>query len=453
MATSSPNPKRWFTREVFGWAMFDFANQAFTLVILTTMYQLYFINHIVVNNAPLGWRLWATSNIIGQVVVIVSSPVIGALADFSGAKKKLLFTMYIVAVVMTASLGILRPGDVALAMFLFTFGYIFYAVGENFMSSFLPEIARHEQMGRVSGFGWSMGYTGGLVCLGGATIIASLTSSEVAAYRLICLWAGVFFMLAGIPTFIFVRERKLREAMPEGRTIWTIGFVRLASTFRELRRYRQLFRFLPIMTFYLAGMQIFVFFSGTIIREVFKFGTQKMALSILVITVTSIVGAVGTILYQDRIGAKRTIMICLAVWMVAMFAAGFVNAEREYLFWILGSIVGVNMGVLGAASRSIVGLFSPAHKAAEFFGFHGLGSKLAAILGLLFFVLVEAIVGGRFQLVIAGSGLFFLGGLLGLLFVNEHEGRVAAVDATREHERKYHDFRGHVGALESREEA
>ena len=139
--------RSWLNKEVFGWAMFDFANQAFTLVILTTMFHLYFVNHIVVGDESRGRQLWATSGIIALLMVIVVSPLIGALADFSGAKKKLLFVTYVVSVTLTASLGLVAPGQVAAAMVLFVVGYGFYAVGENFMAAFLPELARHEIVG------------------------------------------------------------------------------------------------------------------------------------------------------------------------------------------------------------------------------------------------------------------------------------------------------------------
>ena len=441
-ATSPRKLRKWFNREIFGWAMFDFANQSFTLVILTTMFQLYFVNYIVENDDQLGRQLWATSGVIGQVIVIAISPLIGALADFSGAKKRLLFATYVMSVLLTASLGLITPGQTALGMTLFIVGYIFYATGENFMGSFLPELAKHRDMGKVSGFGWSMGYVGGLLCLGGAAAITAIVEDQVAAFRWICVWAGVFFMLAGIPTFVLLRERKLAEDMPPDHTMLTIGFVRIAETFRSLSRFKQLFRYLGIMTFYLSGMQIVIWFAGTIARDLFHLSEAQLAIYIVVLTVMALVGAVLTLTIQDRIGTRTTILLALGIWLPVMAAAGFASPERQWLFWVLGTGIGLGIGMLGTSSRSMVGLFSPHHKAAEFFGFYGLGHKFAAIIGLGWTILAEMIFSqDQYNLVVASSAMFFIVGI-GLMFtVNEKEGRIVAMKASRAHERKFRDYR------------
>jgi MFS-type transporter involved in bile tolerance (Atg22 family) len=631
----------WLNREVFGWGMFDFANQSFTLVILTAMFQVYFVNQVVVDDESLGRQLWATSGIISLILVIAVSPVIGALADFSGAKKKLLFISYLACVALTASLGLITPGAVALAMVLFVCAYIFYATGENFLGSFLPELAAHRDMGKVSAFGWTLGYVGGLLCLAGAAGITALFpenaavlinqgngsfgeriglrvavdsnrideegpqaamkrvvreafkaeqsadadagllslpsivevagglayvavvdldgdgADELAApdrlpdqlviyerthtswrersrididddpvavaaddvdadghpdlavgcsgknvvrlllndgdgsfepgprlsggdgvrnvhladvngdgaldvvtrraathatgYRFVVLWAGIFFGLAGLPTFLFVRERKQAEDLPEGQTIWTIGFARLADTFRDISGYRHLFRFLAIMTFYLAGMQVVIWFAGTITKELFNFSDVKMSLFMLQITVTAIVGALITGRIQDRIGTRNTIHIALVMWGVVMLAAAFI--ESEPVFWILANGVGLGMGALGTASRSMVGLFSPAHKSAEFFGFYGLAHKVSVILGLGLTIVAEQVFPQSYNLVVASSSIFFFGGIALLFTVSEKQGRVTALRMTREHIRKHHDFKGGLPGLDESSEA
>jgi UMF1 family MFS transporter len=493
MADDAPQPlpeaparSRWLTREVFGWGMFDFANQAFTLVIITTMFQLFFTKEIVPGGilsaaeiqagrdaadvvkaarvagdadlntvAPTvkaaydaliaaesdGRQLWSLSGVIGLCIVIALSPLIGALADFSGAKKKLLLITYIFSVIFTASLALLTPGAVTLAMVLFIIGYTFYAIGENFMSSFLPELATQRTIGRVSAFGWSMGYFGGLCCLAGAAAISGMFKQDpVTGHRLICLWAALFFFLAGLPTFLFVRERKQAEQMPTGHTIFTIGFVRLADTFRSIRRYTQLFRYLGIMTFYYAGMQVIIWFAGTIAEKMFGLEQSQMAIYLLVITVTSIIGALLSMQFQDRIGTKRMIMACLVLWLVVIGAAGFVRGGQMWMFWTLGSGIGLGLGMLGTASRAMVGLFSPHHKAAEFFGFYGLAHKLSAICGLGLTYFAETVFGERFHLVVASSSIFFVGGIVFMFFVDEKAGHEAAEKATREHEARHHDY-------------
>jgi UMF1 family MFS transporter len=432
--------------------MFDFANQAFTLVILTTMYHLYFVNHIVVGDEVRGRQLWATSGVVALLVVICLSPLIGALADFSGAKKRLLFTTYCASVVLTASLGLVPPGGVAAGMTVFILGYIFYAIGENFMAAFLPELAGHQHMGRVSAFGWMLGYIGGLCCLGGAAVIVAINDDQATGYRWVCLWAGLFFLASGVPTFLLLRERKKHEAMPAGQTMLTVGFHRLASTFRSLRRYRMLFRFLAIMTFYLGGMQIVIWFAGSIATKLFGLSEGQLALFMLVLTLTAIAGAFATGRFQDKIGTRRTIVLALILWLAVMIGAAFVQEPdpetgqqpSRVLFWVLGSGVGFGMGMLGTSSRAMVGLFSPPHKAAEFFGFYGLGTKIAAILGLLLSILAEEVFAGRYNLAVASSAVFFIGGLVLMRTVDEKAGRAVALEAAREHIEKYHDYEGEI---------
>lgn len=431
----------WLNREVFGWAMFDFANQAFTLVILTSLFGLYFIYDIVPDDESLGRQLWATSGIIALSIVVVVSPLIGALADFSGAKKRLLFTTYVVSVVFTSALGLAQPGMVAMAMVIFIIGYIFYAIGENFMGAFLPELATQDNMGRVSAFGWTLGYVGGLLCLGGAAIIIYQWPGSI-GYRLVCLWAGIFFMLAALPTFILVRERKQRELLPPGQTIFSVGFVRLATTFRSLRRYQELFRFFLIMTFYMGGMQIVIWFAQSIGRKLFGLTIQQFAVYLLILTVTAIAGAIITGRIQDRIGARRTILLALVIWLLVMFPIPFLKEKNLFMFWVLGSGVGLGMGMLGTSSRAMVGLFSPQHKAAEFFGFYGLGTKIAAILGLALSIIAERIFPDSYNLVVSSSIIFFVGGILLMFIVDEAAGREACSKAEAEYQAQLHDFKG-----------
>lgn len=427
--------------------MFDFANQAFTLVILTTMFQLYFVKHIVVDNEPLGRQLWATSIIIAQVVIIGISPLIGALADFTGAKKKLLLVTYVGCVLLTAHLGLVAPGSVALGMVLLIAGYIFYATGENFMAAFLPELAAHRNMGKVSAFGFTLGYTGGLLCLLGAVPIGMI-GSEVTGYRLICLWAAGFFLVAGLPTFLLLREQKQREEMPAGQTLATVGFHRVADTLRSLRQYAHLFRFLAIMTFYIAGMQIVIFFGGTIATDLFGLTRGQLGIYVIVSAVFAMIGAFTTSLYQDRLGTRNTILVALVIWTLIMTAAVFLRETwKEYLFiqilfWVVGALVGYGMGMLGTSSRTMVGLFSPQHKSAEFFGFYGLATKAAAILGLGLNIVAQKIFAHDFNLVVASSGIFFIGGLILMLTVDEKAGRIVAIRAAREHIRTHHDYAG-----------
>jgi UMF1 family MFS transporter len=433
----------WLTKEVFGWAMFDFANQAFTMVIITAVYSQYFVKQIVpmVGNSDFrGKRLWEFSNITSELIIIVLSPLLGALADFSGAKKTFLMVTYFGCVGATFALGLVGPGDVAAGMTFFILGYVFFGAGENFLNAFLPEIAQQKDMGRVSAFSWAIAYTGALLSVIVATLIMG-DSEKASRYQLVAVWCGLYFLLGGIPTFVLLRERKLRESLPPGRTMYTIGFYRLAETFKEMKRYRQLLRFLAIAMIYLAGMQVVIFYAGIITRDRFHFTPREQGIFFAQVIITGIIGAALTGRVQDRIGSKLTIMALLVIWSFTMLLAGL--ATERWVFWVLGNLVGFSMGALGSASRVMAGLFSPQHKAGEFFGFYGMAQKLAVILGLGFQTLL-GILGVGFNWAIASSAVFFVAGFFLMQTIDEREGRIVAIKAAREHVRKHKDYAGPI---------
>jgi UMF1 family MFS transporter len=412
--------------------MFDFANQAFTLVILTTMFQVYFIEYIVPGDPSRGRQLWASAGMITEVIVLATAPILGALGDFFGAKKRLLFWSYLGCVALTTTLGLVPPGAAAWGMVHFIAAYLFFAAGENFLASFLPELAEHRDMGRVSAFGWTMGYVGGLLSLAGAVAITHFWSGAT-GYRLVAAWSGLFFLAAGIPTFLLLRERKQAERLPPGQNVWTIGFHRLGKTFRELRTYRRLFHYLLVMTLYFSGVQIVYWFAGTLTKELFGFTDQKMGLFILQLTATAIVGAALTGRYQDRIGARNFLLGCLAFWAATILAAALVT--EEWMFWAVGNAIGLGIGAIGTASRALVGLFSPPHRAAEMFGFYGLAHKVSAMIGLGSVAWFEVLFKGDFHRVVAASSGFFIIGFVLLLGVDEKSGRIAALRAERDFRR------------------
>lgn len=435
----------WLTREVIGWTAFDFANQAFTMVIITAIWQQYFIKQVVPmvdGSDARGKQLWSIANMASEVVIIALSPLLGALADFSGAKKRFLLITYVGCVAATCALGLVGPGDVGLAMILFIAGYTFFGSGENFLNAFLPEIAAQRDMGRVSAFSWAIAYTGALISAAVGFAILGAMGDGPAGNQVVALWCGAYFLLGGIPTFLLLRERKLRETLPPGHTLATVGFHRLRQTLSDIRRYRQLVRFLVVVTIYLAGMQVVIFFAGSIATDLFKFSIKEQGLFFAQVIVTGIIGAAITGRVQDRLGSRATILALLVIWALTIFLAGF--ATHRWIFWVLGNFVGFSMGALGSASRVMAGLFSPHHKSAEFFGFYGMAQKIAALLGLGFQLFLSRM-GVQFNWAIAASAIFFIIGFALMFTINEREGRIVAIKAAREHIRKHKDY---VGTIE-----
>jgi UMF1 family MFS transporter len=328
-----------------------------------------------------------------------------------------------------------------MAMTLFIVGYVFFGAGENFLNAFMPEIARQKDMGRVSAFSWAIAYTGALLSMGVGSIVIAMAGEGHLGYGLVCLWCGVYFLFGGLPTFYLLRERKLREQLPEGQTMLTVGFHRLAQTIRDMRRYRQLMRFIFIAMIYLAGMSVVIYYAGTIAADTFEFSTGKQAIFFAQLIITGIIGAALVGRIQDRIGTRTTIQGLLIIWAFTMLLAAF--ATREWLFWVTGNLAGFSMGALGSASRVMAGLFSPQHKSGEFFGFYGMAQKMAVILGLGFQFLLGTF-GADFNLAIGASAIFFVAGFVLMFSIDEREGRIVAIKAAREHIRKHGDYAGKI---------
>lgn len=417
--------------------MFDFANSSFTTVMVTAYFPIYFMNQIVPAGADgstdRGAFLWGLSLSISQTIVVLTAPLMGALADFTGSKKKFLFVTYLGCSLGAFALGFVGPGDVALAMGIFIVANVLFSSGENFVSAFLPEIAPSHMMGRISGIAWGIGYFGGIGALLLSLFILKSTNDE--GYSIVWMMIGAWFLLGGLPTFIFVHERHKHEEMPPGHTLLSIGFSRLKRTFGERRRFRQLFRFLMIYTIFSSGVTAVIGFAGKIAEDTMGFDATMLGVFLIVINISAAVGAFGIGWVQDKIGSRRTIMLALGGWIVALTLVIIArsgpgdepSAAARKVFWLAGNVVGMSMGAILASSRALVGYLSPQARAAEFFGLAGFFGKLGAIIGPFVFGSMTNLFDIRAA--IFSLGVFFVAGLILMRFVNEEEGHRVAIEA------------------------
>ncbi len=422
---SLPNP-----REVWAWGMYDLANQSFTLLITTLFFGIYF-SKVVVGDPARGQLLYGRAFAIASLIVVLTSPFLGALADFSGRKKLFLTWLGIGCSLFTMALALVGQDDILLGMSLYVIATVFFMSGENFLAAFLPELSTRETMGRISAIGWTMGYLGALVCLPLALLIPGLKDQSEAGYRGLFLFAGAWFLINALPTMIFLRERKLRETLPPGATLWTIGFLRVLDSARHAGRFRQLAVFLTFFCVYCCGMQVIIVFSGIIAAKYLS--PIALVAFVFVLAAVSAVGSAISGLYQDRIGQRLTVQISLCIWIVTSIGAVMLP-ESDASMWLLGFVgfgVGLGLGLTGAASRALVGVLTPAHKTAEFFALWGLGYKVAGIFGPLLFGLVTYMLGQQWGMGLVG--LFFLIGLAGTFLVDVEAGRRAAELSEREH--------------------
>jgi MFS transporter, UMF1 family len=420
-------------RELFAWAMYDFANSGYTTVVLTTIFNAYFVGVVAGEasgiTAGLGTLLWTVAVSVPNAVVLVSAPMLGAIADYYAAKKRLLGITTIGCVVCTALLALAGPGDVWLAMSLVVLSNLTFATGENLIAAFLPEISHQDDMGRVSAYGWALGYLGGLIVLG--VCLAYVTWAQrhgLDAARYVpvtMLIVAVTFALAATPTFLWLKERAIPVSLGHGEHSLNIGFARLRRTMAESRRFRDLLHFLVALTIYYCGINTVVVLAAVYAQEIMGFSTSDTIMLVMVVNVTAAVGALLFGQVQDRLGSVPTLAVTLLIWIAATTFAFWTESRAG--FWLVANLVGIALGSSQASGRALIGQFSPPARSAEFFGLWGLAGKLAAIIGPLSYGLITYLTAGNHRLAILSTVLFFVVGLLVLATVNEPRGRAAAL--------------------------
>lgn len=409
--------------------MFDLANQSFALLINTLFFPIYFASVIVGDEARGRW-LWGLAAGGANLLVVLTAPVIGALADQSGAKKRILFLTWLGCVGALLLLSRAGEGAVVYAMICFALATVCYSAGENLVAAFLPDIADAKRMARVSALGWTMGYAGALLVLPVALLLTG-AETDPAENRALVALAAVWFFVNALPTFLFVGERPRARAARAPSNPLVAGFARFGRTLRDASRFRQVFRFLPAFLVYSAGVQVVIYFAGIIAKEDFGLTGVKLLLFFLQITVTAGVGAFCIGKLQDSIGRKRALMLTLGVWVIASCGAAIMprTPSFEWAFWTIGNLIGLALGAIGAGSRAFFGVLTPAHQSAEFFGLWGSAYKLAAVIGPPLYGVAAWAIGARAALLVV-AGCFALG-MLGLSFVNEGRGRRDARAADR----------------------
>lgn len=415
-------------KELFAWALFDFANSGYTTVVQTTIFSAYFVGVVAANSAGAETLLWSIAISVANFIVMVSGPVIGAMADYRACKKQFLLISTIGCIIATALLATVGAGDILLGMLLVIISAVMFAAGENLIAAFLPEIIPEEKMGKISGYGWSLGYFGGLLTLGICLAYISWGKqqgiSESQSVPITLLITAAIFVITATPTFLWLQER----AMPSAHTVsaLTASMKRLKHTLKEAERFRDLFWFLITLAVYQSGVSTVVVLAAIYAQEVMGFNTESLIILIMVVNVTAAVGAFICGHLQDRIGSVPTLAITLLIWIAAIAAAIF--ASKSAQMWWIGNLIGLAMGASQAVGRALVGKFSPVERAGEFLGLWGMVNRLSAIVGPLSYGLINYLSHGDHRLSLLSTLVFFAAGLLLLSKVNEKRGKSAAIE-------------------------
>jgi len=410
-------------REVWSWALYDFANSGYTTVVITALFSAYFVAEVA-GNEPWATFAWTSALAVSYALIMITAPLLGAWADRHAAKKRLLLLTIAGCVLFTAALSLVGRGDVAAAMALIVLSNYFFGSGENLIAAFLPELARGEALGRVSGWGWGLGYLGGLVALG--LCLAYVSHAQAAGAGAaefvpvtMLLTAGLF-VIASAPAFLFLRER----AQPRPDAAATSLAALAAAALRVLREFADLRRFLFCLLCYQAGIQTVIALAAIYAQQAMGFTLRDTLQLILVVNITAAIGALGFGYVQDRLGHMRSIGVVLAGWIVTVLLAW--SADSAGLFWLAANCVGLCLGSSQSAGRALVGWFSPAGREAEFFGLWGLAVKCSSILGPLTYGAVSWLTGGDHRLAMLITGGYFVIGLLLLGGIDAGRGRRAA---------------------------
>jgi UMF1 family MFS transporter len=409
--------------------MYDLANQSFQLLINTLLFSIY-VKKVIAPTETEGKGAWTLMVVVSLALVVLASPIMGAIADTRAWKKRFLMVTGLIAVSLTAGLAFLGPGMMLQAAIMYVLAAFCVGIGENFLGAFLPELATPKTMGRVSALGWSMSYLGALLLLALTSVaIFVLNATDPNEWRWIFVLAAGWFLLGMLPTAFILKERTSGAVL--GRSILAEAHHRLMGTITEARSYRHLLRFLLVFFVYSMGTMAVVFFAG-IIGDEFGFGIGQLTLLALVMALTAGIAAIGTARFQDRIGHGRTIVLYLVVWVASTLALAVMKliSAPPSLFWFIAGGIGLGLGGIGTASRAMVGVLTPVQKSAEFFGLWGMTYKAAGIVGPGLFGLVSSKVQhGEVIALFMLTGFFGAGLALMLLFVNEHEGQLQARSA------------------------
>jgi MFS transporter, UMF1 family len=432
-AASSTRRERW------AWYLYDFGNSSYASVVYLAVYSVYFKDQVV--GGAQGTRLWGLAETIAAIVVLLAGPFLGTLADFAGSKKRFLLWFTGLSCLFTASLFFIRPGMVTLGIVFFVVADIGYRAAQIFYDGLLPEIATPKEMGRVSGLGWAIGTVGGIVILLLLMPLERMVAGPLVS-RLAMIMTAVFFALFAVPLLLWLREKARPQKLPPGENYARLAVSRLANTFRTARGFREFIKFIIAFFVYNDGIMIVMGFASIIGATLFGLTTQQILIFFVIVQLTNVVGAYVFGWMVDWIGGKRSLTIALVLMIGVILWLYFAHGQTT--FFIIGALAGVGIAGAQSVSRTMVALFAPPGKSAEFFGFFATFGRVSSVVAPLVFGWLAAEAAfwyearGQEVLLAEQSGLrlailsiaaFISAGLILLTFVDEAKAREAASTA------------------------
>ena len=414
-------------REVFGWAMYDFANSGYTTVVITAVYAAYFVGGIA-QKAEWATFVWTLALSISYAIVMLTMPSLGAYADMKAAKKRLLMIATVGCVLSTLCLVFTGPGTVALAFCLIIVSNMFFSYGETLTAAFLPELAKCEALGKVSGWGWSFGYFGGMLALGislGYVLWAQSRGISADEFVPVTIVITAFiYGVSALATFKLLKERAQPKPAAMQESGLKASWQQLKSTFAQAQRYQDFKTLLLCAVFYQGGVMVAISIAAIYAEQVIGFKPQETMALIFVLNLAAAVGAFAFGYFQDRVGHKLGLGITLVGWIATCIIAALTTTKGG--FWYAAALAGVCMGSSQSAGRAMVGMFAPKAQLAEFYGLWGFATRLASIIGPLAYGSITWATGGNQRIAIASTAVLFVAGLIVLVRIDMERGKAAA---------------------------
>jgi UMF1 family MFS transporter len=423
-------------REISGWAMYDFANSAFATTILTVIFNQYFATVVTGGERGvefLGLHLHGASFFtfcvsLSMAISAILAPFLGAVADASASKKRFLIAFCYTAILFTGLLYFVHAGNYWRGAIFFVIANIGFAGGNVYYNAFLPEISNDQNIGRISGLGWALGYIGGGMLLAINLIMLKYPESlgfPVGYFTVqdCFLSVSLWWLIFSLPTFLLLREKSRKVPPPFERGYFREGYQRLQHTFHQIKAFRELTKFLVAYLIYNDGIETVIVMASIFGADVLGMNTEEIILFFLMIQGIAFFGSLIFGFLADAIGNKKTVMISLAIWsfiVIWAFQLGIIwDPITEY--WILGVFAALVLGGSQAASRSLQGIFTPNANSAEFFGFFAVSGKFASVFGPLIYGILISVT-GSVRWGILSVLLFFIAGMAILWTVNEKKG-------------------------------
>jgi len=432
--------------QFWAWASLDFANSGYTTVVLTSVFNAYFVA-TVMSGEPSATLIWTLILALSYALVMISAPILGAYADLAGAKKRLLWISTLGCVITTSMLSLVGPNMWLLAAALLIVSNLCYATNQDLVAAFLPDLARPHHLARVSGYGWAWGYFGGLVALALSLVwvsAASGSSPQVMVGGAMIITA-LLFAFAALPSLwvlkesthadraqlgenssidVVALERRLTRA-PELQFLWKESWGKLITSWKDAQAQPDLRRFLWCVLVYHAGVQTVITLAAVYAQEAMGFSMTQTISLILVVNLTAALGAWMFGFFQDRLGHQRGLALSLLAWVGMVVLAWF--ATSQALFWLAAHFAGLAMGASQSGARAAVAYLSRPGREAETFGLWGVAVNGSAILGPVVYGLTTWLTDGDHRTAILVTGLFFVAGLLLLFRVDFERGHRAAI--------------------------